>query len=124
MGQPYAPWQGPGFEHHGAWWGTFHLLPFVMFLVLVGVSIWAIVRFTSRPVPLAAGAGAGAGAGAAPPPPRDSAVEELRIRYARGELEREDFAQRMRDLGGTDIGGRASPVDRSVPPDDSAPASG
>lgn len=118
MGQQYAPWQGPGFEHHGAWWGIFHLLPFVMLLVLIGVGIWAVVRVTSRPLPLSAGVGA------APLPPRDTAVEELRIRYARGELEREDFAQRMRDLGGTDIGGRAPSADASPPPDDSAPASG
>jgi hypothetical protein len=51
-------------------------------------------------------------------------VEELRIRYARGELEREDYAQRMRDLGGADIGDRASPVDPPAPPDDSTPAGG
>ena len=118
MGQPYAPWQGPGFEHHSAWWGIFHLLPFVMLLVLIGVGIWAVVRFTSQPSAVRAGVGP------APLPPRDTAVEELRIRYARGELEREDFAQRMRDLGGTDLGGRASPVDPSVPPDDPAPTSG
>jgi putative membrane protein len=89
-----------------------------MLLVLIGVGIWAVLRITSRPVAL------GAGVGPAPLPPRDTAVEELRIRYARGELEREDYAQRMRDLGGTDIGGRASPVDSPVPPDDSPPASG
>jgi putative membrane protein len=118
MGQPYGPWQGPGVEHHGAWWGILHLLPFVMLLVLIGVGIWAVLRITSRPVAL------GAGVGPAPLPPRDTAVEELRIRYARGELEREDYAQRMRDLGGADIGGRASPVDPPVPPDDSTPASG
>ena len=118
MGQHYAPWQGPGVEHHGAWWGIVHLMPFVMLLVLIGVVIWAVVRFTARPMPLSAGAGP------APLPPRDTAVEELRIRYARGELEREDFAQRMRDLGGTEIGGRASPVDPSVAPDESSSASG
>jgi putative membrane protein len=118
MGQQYAPWQGPGFEHHGAWWGIFHLLPFVMLLVLIGVGIWAVLRITSQPVRLSAGAGT------APLPPRDTAMEELRIRYARGELEREDYAQRMRDLGGADIGGRASPVDPPMPPDDSTPASG
>ena len=118
MGQPYGPWQGPGFEHHGAWWGILHLLPFVMLLLLIGVGIWAVMRFTSRPIPLGAGVGPG------PLPRRDTAVEELRIRYARGELEREDFAQRMRDLGGTEIGGRASPVDPSVAPDESSSPSG
>ena len=70
---------------------------------------WTMESFRAPPAPL---------------PPRDTAVEELRIRYARGELEREDFAQRMRDLGGADIGGRASPIDPPVPPDDSTPASG
>jgi putative membrane protein len=118
MGQPYAPWQGPGVEHHGAWWGILHLLPFVMVLLLIGVGIWAVLRITPRPVAL------NAGIGPAPLPPRDAAVEELRIRYARGELEREDYAQRMRDLGGTDIGDRALPVDPPVPPVDPAPASG
>ena len=118
MGQQFAPWQGPGSEHHSACWGIAHLLPFVMLLVWVGVGIWAVMRFTSRPIPL------GAGVGPAPLPPRDPALEELRIRYARGELEREDFAQRMRDLGGTDVGDRASSAGPAVPPDDSAPASG
>ena len=118
MGQQYAPWQGPGFEHHGAWWGILHLLPFVMLLVLIGVGIWAVLRITSQPVRQSAGVGT------APLPPRDTTVEELRIRYARGELEREDYAQRMRDLGGADIGGRASRGDPPVPPDDSTPASG
>jgi putative membrane protein len=99
-------------------WGIFHLLPFVMLLVLIGVGIWMVLRITSRPMALSAGVGP------APLPPRDTAVEELRIRYARGELEREDYAQRMRDLGGTDIGGRPSPADPPVPPDDSPPTSG
>ena len=118
MGQPYGPWQGPGVEHHGAWWGILHLLPFLILLVLIGVGIWAVLRITSRPVPLSAGIGP------ASLPPRDTALEELRIRYARGELEREDFAQRMRDLGGTEIGGRASTVDPSVAPDESPSPSG
>jgi uncharacterized membrane protein len=97
----YGPWQGdPGYLHHGPWWGFVHLLPFLMFLVLIGVAIWAVLRFSSRPLAGAVGAG---GAGAVPLP-RDAAVEELRIRYARGELERDDFAQRMRDLGSPDIG--------------------
>jgi hypothetical protein len=70
-----GPWQGnpSGYVHHDAWWGFLHLLPFVVLLVLIGA------------------------------PARDAAVEELRIRYARGELGRDDFAQRMRDLGHPDI---------------------
>src|SRR6476619_4422274 len=109
MGQPYGPWQGPGVEHHGAWWGILHLLPFVMVLVLIGVGLWAVLRITSGPVALSAGGGP------APLPPCDTAVEELRIGYSRGELEREDYAQRMRELGGADIGDRASRVDPPSP---------
>ena len=92
-----GPWQGnpSGYVHHEAWWGFLHLLPFVVLLVLIGVGFWAVLRYSSRPL-MAAGGGVGA-------PPRDAAVEELRIRYARGELGRDDFAQRMRDLGHPDI---------------------
>ena len=109
----HGPWQGnpSGFVHHDAWWGFFHLLPFLMFLVLIGVGIWAVLRLSSRPL-------AAAGAGAVGAPSRDAAVEELRIRYARGELGRDDFAQRMRDLGSHDIG----PADAGASPGD-APSS-
>jgi len=105
-----GPWQGgpPGYVHHDAWWGSFHLLPIALFLVAVGVAIWAVLRFTPRP---AVGAIA---------PGRDPAVEELRIRYARGELARDDFAQRMRDLGSPDIG----PAQPIPPPADEPPAPG
>ena len=109
----YGPWQGnpPGYVHHDAWWGFFHLLPFLMFLVLIGVGIWAVLRFSSRPV--VGGAGT-----PVPTPSRDAAVEELRIRYARGELGRDDFAQRMRDLGSPDIG----PAQVTAIPDDAPPS--
>jgi hypothetical protein len=51
------------------------------------------------------------GTAAVEPPARDAAMEELRIRYARGDLGRDDFSQRMRDLGYPDIGpAQASPV--------------
>ena len=38
----------------------------------------------------------------------DGALEELRLRYARGELDRDDFAQRFRDLGGEGTGAPAA----------------
>jgi len=109
-----GPWQGgpPGYVHHDAWWGFFHLLPIVLFLVAIGVAIWAVLRFTSRPIVSASGAAAR--------PARDPAVEELRIRYARGELARDDFAQRMRDLGSPDIG----PAQPNPTPADESPARG
>jgi hypothetical protein len=93
------------------------MLPIVLFLVAVGVAIWAVLRFTSRPV---VGAIAPGRDPAVAPPVRDPAVEELRIRYARGELARDDFAQRMRDLGSPDMG----PAQPIPTPADEPPAPG
>jgi putative membrane protein len=102
-----------GFGHHG--WVWFGLLPLIFWAVLIAVAIWGILRLTShRPVP--------AMAGAAPVPPRprpDGALEEVRLRYARGEMSREEFVQRTRDLGGAEPGpdpstgpvGSVGPVD-------------
>ncbi len=87
---------GPGFPpaqhvHHG-WWSVVHLaVPLFLFLIVIGVVVWAVLYLTSHRGPVAAVAG---------PPARDPAMEELRIRYARGELAREEFVQRSTDLGG------------------------
>jgi putative membrane protein len=92
---PIRPGLPGGFApHHDTWWGFVgHALPLVLFLALIAVAIWAVLRLTSQR-PALVGA-----AGPAPVAPRDPAVDELRIRYARGELSREDFVQRARDLG-------------------------
>jgi putative membrane protein len=92
----------PSYAHHG--YGLYGLIPLLMFLVLVGVAVWAVIRLSSRPVGPAA-----FGPGAAPPMPRDPALEELRVRYARGELDREEFIQRSRNLGGPDTSPAAPP---------------
>ena len=114
---------GPGFppaEHiHRGWWGVGH--PFVallMFLVVVGLIVWAVLYVTShRSAPPAIASG---------PPPRDPAVEELRIRYARGEMTSDEFAQRSRNLGGGPPAGSAPPAAPPTavtpPPSDDAPA--
>ena len=87
---------GPGFPpaqhvHHG--WSVVHLaVPLLLFLIVIGVAVWAVLYLTSR-----RGTAVAAVAGA---PARDPAMEELRIRYARGELAREEFVQRSTDLGG------------------------
>jgi uncharacterized membrane protein len=85
------------FSHHGWWWGWGGILPSFLLLVLIGVTIWAVFRITARPVP-AAGPGLSAPAGR-----RDQALEEVRLRYARGEMTREEFVQRSRDLGGPEL---------------------
>ena len=87
---------GPGFEHHGwaPWFGWF--MPILFLAALAGLVVWAVVRVTRRPpAPTLAGVWA--------PPGRfgpDLALEHARVRYARGELSREDFVRVTRDLGG------------------------
>jgi len=97
----------PGFGHHAGfghrgWW--IGLVVLIMWGALIGVAVWAVHRFTSHR-DLVSGA---------PPSSRprvDGAVEALRLRYARGEIDREDFVQRSRDLGGP------SPAPTDPPPE-------
>jgi putative membrane protein len=81
-----------GFDHHGLW--SFGLVPLILWVVLIGVAVWAVLRVTSRRTLVASTA-------SVPARPRpDTALEEVRLRYARGEMSREEFVQRSRDLGG------------------------
>jgi putative membrane protein len=92
---------------HDAWWQSgFHLLPLLLFAILIGVLVWGVLRLSSQGVLASARAGSSP-AGPMPPagpPPRDQAhdpaMQELRVRYARGELDRSDFLERSADLGG------------------------
>ncbi len=92
------PVWGP-YVHHDTWWQSgFHLLPLLLFAIFIGVLVWGVLRLSSQ--------GAFAKAGALPaagPQPRDQASEELRVRYARGELDRSDFLERSADLSGPPI---------------------
>ncbi|MGZ4149105.1 MAG: hypothetical protein ACXVQJ_03605 [Actinomycetota bacterium] len=83
---------GPVAHPAHAWWGWFGvLLPTLLLLVLIGVVIWAVLRPSLRP----------AVAGGAPITPRpEGALEALRLRYARGEIDREAFLTASVDLGG------------------------
>jgi putative membrane protein len=84
---------GRAFDGHGWWWGFFGgILPMALFVVLIVVAVWAVLRLTRTPVSALA-------ASVAPPGRQDLALDEVRIRYARGEMSREEFAQRSRDLG-------------------------
>lgn len=57
----------------------------LFFLLLIGVLIWALVR----------GFGPGAASGA---PQAKSAEDILKERYARGEIERDEYERRMADI--------------------------
>lgn len=82
-------------EHQGWWWGFGRLVPFLLLLTLIGLVVWAVLRSTSR------GSGMFPATGAAAVVTRpDGALEEVRLRYARGEMTREEFLQRSQDLAG------------------------
>jgi uncharacterized membrane protein len=118
-----------GFRHVGPDWG-YHpwlgflggILSLLLFGVLVGVLVWAVVRFTKeRPY-------GGSGMTVVSGPPilaarSDAALDQLRMRYARGEIGRDDFLQTSRDLGSP---APASPFEvpppAAVPPVDPSPS--
>lgn len=86
----------PRWVDHPGWWGSFGwVVPLVVFLAIVGLVIWAVLRFTSQPHTMP---------GTPPPPPppsqADRALEEVRFQYARGQITREEYLQRTHDLGG------------------------
>ena len=95
QGPQYMPGWGP-YVHHDTWWQSgFHLLPLLLFAIFIGVLVWGVLRLSSQSAFANADAMPPAG-----PPARDQALGELRVRYARGELDRSDFLERSADLGG------------------------
>lgn len=80
---------GRVFDHDG-WW-FFGLAPLLFMLLLIALAVWAVMRVTGRSSAAAAG----------PVARIDPALEEVRLRYARGEMDREEYVQRARDLGGS-----------------------
>jgi uncharacterized membrane protein len=70
----------------------------VMFAVLIGVIVWAVLHITR-----AEAAKRGPAVPGTPPPPfagqEDPALSALRMRYARGEIDRAEFARVAADLG-------------------------
>ena len=105
------------FMHQGWWWPGM-LFGLVLFFVVVGVAIWAVVRLTSKP----AAAPQAATPQVVPALARDSALEEVRVRYARGEIDRDEFVQRSRDLGGPVPGPGPGDVATGSDPRPDAPA--
>jgi uncharacterized membrane protein len=90
------------FIHPDAWWaGPLHLLPLLLLAVLIGVLVWGVLRLTAERSPMLARVGASDRPQG--PPPRDQALEELRVRYARGEVDRADYLARSADLGGMPV---------------------
>lgn len=106
-----------GFDGGFHWFG---IVPLLLFAALIGVIVWAVIRLTREGGASAlVGAGATGGAMAAPMPVArpDGAIEELRLRYARGEMTREDYTQRFADLGGDPAAREPATAPPETPPD-------
>lgn len=84
---------GHDFGGHSWWgfWGGF--VPLLLILALLGVAVWALAR-NMRGGPAVQTPGA-----AMLPSRTDPALEQTRLRYARGEIRREEFLRLSRDLG-------------------------
>ncbi len=85
---PFTP--DPGFG--SPWWGLAHLvvggLGTLFWLALIGLAIWAIVRWTRRRPTQGT--------------PTLSATEVLRQRFARGEIDATTFSQMMERLSASE----------------------
>jgi len=82
---------GPAGFHHP----VFAALLLALLAALVVLGVIAVVRIwrhpPGRPAPFQRGTPQG--------PPVDPALTELRVRYARGDLDWDEYAQRARNLG-------------------------
>ncbi len=84
------------FGEHGH--RTLRILIFLLFLALIGTVIWLVVREVKRRrTPSLAQTPTGVVTTAAP----DAALEQLRMRYARSEIGRDEYLGMVQDLGGT-----------------------
>ena len=68
-------------------YGNVFLMP-VIWIVVVGLIVWAVVAAVQRP-----------GESGGSTHSSDSALEVLKRRYAGGEINKDEFEQRRRDLG-------------------------
>ncbi len=83
---PYG--YGPG-GFGGMWWGP--VVGFLIMLAVLAAVVWVIVA-------VARSAWKGREEPPPPLPRRDSALEALRERYARGEIDRDTYERMRRDL--------------------------
>jgi len=80
-----------GGSYAGFWWMGLH---WIVWLLLIVVVVWMVVALVGR---LRHGGDAGPAVGASTG--GGDAVAILDARYARGEIEREEYLRRKRDLG-------------------------
>jgi uncharacterized membrane protein len=75
--------------HHGVNHPWFWILVLLMVAVAVAVLIWALVRNSHRTYQIPP-----------PGPPTDPAMETLRMRFAHGEIDSDEYATRAAQLSG------------------------
>ena len=71
---------------NGGWWGFGMMLASLLFLALIVVGIVFVVRSSSE------------GGGTAHRPERSSALDILDERFARGEIDQQEYEERRRNL--------------------------
>ena len=91
----------------GSDWGPAILHFVFMLLILAGIAALAVWLIQS------ARHGAYAHQHPVAPPAEDTALREARMRYARGEMSREDFLQISTDLGGAPLMAPMPPTEKS-----------
>ena len=93
---------GPYMHDRGGW---DHPWLAVIFFVLVGtaigVGLWALLRSSHRTYPVQPYGPVGA--------PSDPALDVLRMRFAKGEIDAEEYATRVADLHGAPLPGPNPP---------------
>jgi len=94
--------------HHGP--GVFGWVVLALIVAALVVGIVALVRLTRH-----GGTSAPVGSWAPHGPPADPALAELRLRYARGDISSEEYAQRAANLGFPTPSGPGPGVDASPP---------
>ena len=97
------PFQGHEYMMNNGGYGFARFILLVIFLLIVGAIALAIARYVSHPHE----GHAHHGPAAAPGPPAvaptssvDSALDVLRMRFARGEIDEDDFNRRVSVLQG------------------------
>ncbi len=62
-------------------------LMIILWVVILGLIIWAVVAFAGKPAKFGSARA-----------PENSALEILKMRYARGEIDKEEFESKKKDL--------------------------